>query len=75
MKKLLLLFFISVLSMSAFEAIAQITTLNVFDQIRFYDGYAATVNLPVPEGIIRHRNDLYAKKILRKTSYLALEAQ
>ncbi len=63
MKKILLLFVISVMSMSAFEAMAQITTLNVIDEIRFYDGYAATVNLPVPDGIIRHRNDLYARKL------------
>lgn len=36
---------------------------TVFDEILFYDGYAETVAHPVPEGVIRHRNDLYAKKI------------
>lgn len=38
-------------------------TINVFDKILFYDGYAATVTLPVPAGVIRHRNDLYAVKL------------
>jgi hypothetical protein len=61
MKKLLLL--INVLSLSAFNLLAQTTTFTVFNQIRFYDGYAAVVNQPVPEGVIRHRNDLYAKKL------------
>ncbi len=38
----------------------------VFDDILFYDGYAAVVDPathPVPDGVIRHRNDLYAKKL------------
>lgn len=63
MKKLLLLLFVSVLGLSAFDTFGQTTTLTVFDQIRFYDGYAAVVSQPVPDGIIRHRNDLYAKKL------------
>lgn len=40
--------------------------VTVFDEILFYDGYAALVDLPthpVPDGVIRHRNDLYAKKL------------
>lgn len=37
--------------------------LTVFDEILFYDGYAAVVNFPTPDGVIRHRNDLYAKRI------------
>ncbi|MDR6300404.1 peptide-N-glycosidase F-related protein [Mesonia maritima] len=39
------------------------TTFTVFDEILFYDGYAATVNEPVPNGVIRHKNSLYAKKL------------
>lgn len=39
------------------------TTTNVFDNILFYDGYAGVVSQPVPPAVIRHRNDLYAKKI------------
>lgn len=62
MKKLLLLLtFIGIL-FSGFHATAQVS-LTVFDEILFYDGYAGVVNLPVPDGVIRHRNDLYAKKL------------
>lgn len=39
------------------------TSIRLFDKILFYDGYAATVTHPVPAGVIRHRNDLYAVKI------------
>ena len=63
MKKILILLLLGVFSFSVFDLNAQTTTLTVFDQIRFYDGYAAVVNQPVPDGIIRHRNDLYAKKL------------
>ena len=59
MKKLLLILLLSVLNIDGFSQ----TSLTVFDQILFYDGYAGIVNQPVPEGVIRHRNDLYAKKL------------
>ncbi|MFT3911261.1 MAG: peptide-N-glycosidase F-related protein [Ferruginibacter sp.] len=46
---------------------AQTTTIHVFDTLLFFDGYAATVAGPAPpEGIIRHRNDLYARKLTDK---------
>jgi hypothetical protein len=38
-------------------------TLRIFDQILFYDGYAATVSEPVPEGVIRVSNSKYVKKL------------
>ena len=38
-------------------------TLNVFDEVLFYDGYAQTVTEPVPNGVIRHSNASYAKMI------------
>jgi hypothetical protein len=38
-------------------------TLTVFDEILFYDGYATTVDAPVPEGVIRQSNSLYSKKL------------
>jgi len=39
-------------------------SLTVFDQILFYDGYNSVVQLTnPPEGVICHRNDLYAKKL------------
>jgi hypothetical protein len=63
MKKTLLIAFIAVSHFIFSDAVAQTSTLTVFDQILFYDGYAAVVDQPVPAGIIRHRNDLYAKKL------------
>ncbi|HEY0134396.1 MAG TPA: PNGase F N-terminal domain-containing protein, partial [Nannocystis sp.] len=36
--------------------------LTVLDGVVFYDGYAATVDEPVPEGVIRHNNALLAIK-------------
>jgi len=39
------------------------STIEVFDSILFYDGYAEVVDEPVPEGVIRHKNSLYAKKL------------
>lgn len=53
------------LLLPAFFAQAQVS-VTVFDEILYYDGYAALVDLathPVPDGVIRHRNDLYAKKL------------
>jgi len=47
------------LSLNTFAA----TNIKVFDKILFYDGYAQIVSEPVPAGVIRHRNDLYAKKL------------
>lgn len=35
-------------------------TFTLLDQVIFYDGYAATVDEPVPEGVIRHNNSLVA---------------
>lgn len=63
MKKNTLILLLGVFTLFNFKGFAQDTSLLVFDQILFYDGYAAVVNQPVPEGIIRHRNDLYAKKL------------
>jgi len=37
--------------------------VTVFDDILFYDGYAGVVDYPTPDGVIRHRNDLYARKL------------
>lgn len=59
-KTLLFLFFPFMLSSLSLQAQS---TLTIFEEILFYDGYAGVVSEPVPPGIIRHRNDLYAKKI------------
>jgi hypothetical protein len=37
--------------------------LWVLEDIVFYDGYAGTVDEPVPEGVIRHSNALHAIKL------------
>ncbi|PRP98599.1 peptide-N-glycosidase F-related protein [Enhygromyxa salina] len=34
----------------------------VMEDVVFYDGYAATVDEPVPEGVLRHSNSLHAIK-------------
>ncbi|MCA9686127.1 MAG: hypothetical protein KC457_28400, partial [Myxococcales bacterium] len=33
------------------------------EEVVFYDGYAATVDEPVPEGVVRHSNSLLATKL------------
>ena len=38
-------------------------TIELFSEIVFYDGYAGTVDEPVPDGVIRHSNALYAVKL------------
>ncbi len=37
-------------------------TMMLMDAVIFYDGYAATVDEPVPEGIVRHSNALVATR-------------
>jgi hypothetical protein len=61
MKKTLLFLVFLLFVLPASEAVAQ--TVNVFDQILFYDGYAGVVSYPTPAGVIRHRNDLYSRKL------------
>ncbi|MNU14854.1 hypothetical protein D3C71_29740 [compost metagenome] len=47
-----------------FAASAQTTTIKVFDTVLYFDGYANRVDTPLPPpGVIRHRNDLYARKL------------
>ncbi|KIC64935.1 peptide-N-glycosidase F-related protein [Chryseobacterium taiwanense] len=59
MKKILLPF---MLFAACFKMQAQ-TTINVFSQIVFYDGYAANVSNAVPANTIRLANYRYAKKL------------
>lgn len=63
MKKALLFLSVCALACTGQKAIAQTTKITVFDKILFYDGYASVVSEPVPTGVIRHRNDLYARKL------------
>ncbi len=37
--------------------------INVLENVVFYDGYAGTVEEPVPEGVVRHNNALNAIKL------------
>jgi hypothetical protein len=36
--------------------------MMLMDEVIFYDGYAPTVDEPVPEGVIRHSNSLHATR-------------
>lgn len=38
-------------------------TFTVLEKIVFYDGYAGTVDEPIPEGVIRHNNALVATRL------------
>jgi hypothetical protein len=60
MKKKLLLIFIAT---CAIKFSAQ-TTITIMDSVIFHDGYAAFVPNPLPPaGVIKHRNDLFARKL------------
>src|SRR4051812_28319816 len=61
MKRILFILFLAV---STVESVSAQTTIRVFDTVLFYDGYAGVVSNPVTQpGVIRHRNDLYARKL------------
>ena len=63
MKKHFLLFWVVLLALARQPLAAQ-TTISVFNGVLYYDGYATTVNTPAPPaGVIRHRNDLYARQL------------
>ncbi|MUV03925.1 T9SS type A sorting domain-containing protein [Flavobacterium rakeshii] len=38
-------------------------TITVFDEVLFYDGYAATVDEPVPAGVFRLSNSCFTRKL------------
>lgn len=59
------LFLLTIFISSTSKSIAQEfpSAFTVFDEILFYDGYAETVNEPVPEGILRLSNSCYTRKI------------
>lgn len=44
------------------KGIAQ-DTFTVFNEVLFYDGYAETVNEPVPDGVLRLSNSCYTRKL------------
>ena len=62
MKKTFLLTTIALLTWCNY-AISQ-TTITIMDSVIFHDGYAGKVtNPPPPAGIIKHRNDLFSRKL------------
>jgi len=60
MKKTILFYFLIFTNVVGFS---QTTNLRFFDRILFHNGYDAFTIVPVPEGTIHHRNDLYSKKL------------
>ncbi len=63
MKKAFFLLCAGVCAFTGLQTHAQ-TTIRVMDTVLFFDGYAAPVATPPPPaGIIRHRNDLYARML------------
>lgn len=58
MKKMLLPLLIAVCSLCKSQ-----TSINVFSQIVFYDGYASNVSQPVPANTIRLANSRYTRKM------------
>lgn len=62
MKKLGLALTVLLFSVSMFAQ----TTIKIFDEILFYDGYAETVKEKVPKGVVRHKNSLYATKLSKE---------
>jgi hypothetical protein len=63
MKKALLFLCVVLLALARQPLAAQ-TTISILNGVLYYDGYAATVATPAPPaGVIRHRNDLYARQL------------
>jgi hypothetical protein len=63
MKRLRVISSVVLVIASSYSAMAQ-NVINVFDTVLYFDGYAAKVSSPAPPaGVIRHRNDLYARKL------------
>jgi hypothetical protein len=65
MKKALLFLGVVLLGLARQPLAAQTTTtISVLNGVLYYDGYAATVATPAPPaGVVRHRNDLYARQL------------
>ncbi len=54
---------ISLFFAACFMRVSAQTTITVMDSVVFYDGYATVVTNPTPAGVVRHRNDLFARKL------------
>lgn len=46
-----------------FSSVKAQTTIPIYDNVLFYDGYAATVAFPTAPDVVRLRNDLFTKKL------------
>lgn len=60
MKKNLLFLFVAIISIS--YSLGQ-NSYTIFDEVIYYDGYAGTVDFPVPDGMIRINNAAYSAKL------------
>lgn len=66
MKKVTLVFCLFAAVITCSDVFAQ-TTIKIFDTVLYFDGYAAAVTTPpAPAGVVRHRNDLYARKLTQQ---------
>jgi len=67
MKKALLLLLTFCLHLSVFAAdkLADSLKINIFENVVYYDGYAARVDMPVKEGLIR-TNTTYTRQLTRE---------
>jgi hypothetical protein len=60
MKKILLFLITTFCFLNSFAQ----STITIMDSVVFYDGYASVVTTQTPPpGVIRHRNDLFARKL------------
>lgn len=57
------LLFLIIFGISFNSHVSAQTTTNIFNDVLFYDGYAALVSHPVPPGVLRLRNDLISTKL------------
>ncbi|MEO8517298.1 MAG: peptide-N-glycosidase F-related protein [Flavobacterium sp.] len=57
------LFFLLLFTNSILNTIQAQTTIPVYNNALFYDGYAGMVNNPTDAGVIRLRNDLFTTKL------------
>jgi hypothetical protein len=63
MKQKFKILFTALFAWCCLSAEAQTTTIDVLDQVTYFDGYASLVSDPLPAGILRLRNDLITRKL------------
>lgn len=66
MKKTLLIFSLCASMLTSFTALAQDYSVTLFDQAIYYGMYEATVNEPIPAGLIRNSNSSYGRMLTQE---------